>query len=428
MRSNKVVNLRSLIPVLATIILLSACQSNGLTPNGDLVLRNKAEIESPPKNKILLSPSFIIPDEVWLNFVKAPNHQKKLYCNRIYDSSYIKNLIPDPIPDKIEGLNSKMDNKTEVQGFRSLDQFVSNFSAYTTSAFASDNQDHLVSALDALYQFASSNALLKTKQCVIGGKFRCPKDWLRKDGQDLSKSKDFSSVQMRVMHLFYAYTAFLKNTKIPVEGKKKVIEDWFAKFMKRNKPIKDVYFGLDLGWHWPELAKVADINYERGNRLASRIVKKLDKLILTDGSLKDRTTRGDRALWYHHEAIGETMITLEIARYFGVKIPDRIHKKIERAGLIFVNAIKDTSSLNPWASKAHNSTYYSGRQNFNMNISRITWANSWFYIFQYRYPNSNVTKDLKKLLLNYKNANRDGMVGIGLGCIYGSASAVIKGK
>ena len=53
--------------------------------------------------------------------------------------------------------------------------------------------------------------------------------------------------------------------------------------------------------------------------------------MLQDGSLKDRTTRGDKALHYHNEAMSEVIITLELARKFGVATPKSLNERIEKA-------------------------------------------------------------------------------------------------
>ncbi len=59
----------------------------------------------------------------------------------------------------------------------------------------------------------------------------------------------------------------------------------------------------------------------KNKNLTKKATKQLDTLILKDGSLNDRTTRGNRALWYYYETPSVAFITMEIAHYFEVKTP-----------------------------------------------------------------------------------------------------------
>jgi hypothetical protein len=86
--------------------------------------------------------------------------------------------------------------------------------------------------------------------------------------------------------------------------------------------------------------------------------------------------------------------------------------------------VKDPASLDKWAKKAVRSIYNPGEQKFKFrhDIGKYSWANSWFYIFMARNAGNELTEELKQLLAgNYENAKMDGMVGIGLGCIYGAS-------
>ena len=86
--------------------------------------------------------------------------------------------------------------------------------------------------------------------------------------------------------------------------------------------------------------------------------------ILEDGSIRNRTTRGNKALWYHHDGMKEIMITLELARRHGFEIPKKLVLKVEKAGELFIKAFQDHSYLNKWAKIAHNSVYTPDKQEY----------------------------------------------------------------
>jgi hypothetical protein len=202
-----------------------------------------------------------------------------------------------------------------------------------------------------------------------------------------------------------------------------VVQAWFEKFFARNKAPDDVYFGLDHGWYWPKILK-AQLEGKSSVKMIDRLLQQLDEDILEDGSIRNRTTRGNKALWYHHDGMKEIMITLELARRHGFEIPKKLDLKIEKAGELFIKAFQDHSYLNKWAKTAHNSIYTPDKQEFSDHLSFPN-GNAWLYIYAYRYPESNVTTELLDLLNNEVKkapAAVDGMVGFGLGCIYASLS------
>lgn len=370
------------------------------------------------------SPSFFIPDDIWLAFDAADYDRRQRFCSDEYTRQRISEFMPNPIPERVKGLNSRMDNHKDVEGFLELDKFARHFTSYVTASFSSQDDRRLNSAFEALHTLASNDAWVDTKPCFKNGKFICPPDWQDPNGQDLSPSKDFSSVQVRIMHLNYGYKTFLGSQMNMNPEKTEVINSWFNEFFVRNKNPRDIYFGLDLGWFWPAIAENYHSNPNKSRKLISKAIKQLDSLILADGSLEDRTTRGNRALWYHYEALGEVFVTFEIARHFGIEIPRKIEKKLENSVSIFINGVVDPASMDKWAKKAVRSMYNPGEQKFNSrhNIGKLNWANSWFYIFMARNPGHDLTYELKSLLSgNYENALTDAMVGIGLGCIYGAS-------
>ena len=117
-----------------------------------------------------------------------------------------------------------------------------------------------------------------------------------------------------------------------------------------------------------------------------------------------------------------------MARALNVVVPKSLDSRVERGFKLFINGFENHSLMDKWASKAHNSTFTAGYQNFYENLD-IPNGNSAFYIFAYRYPNSKITKKLEHHLVKFnKTASMDGYLGFGLGCIYAVAKKVRYGE
>jgi len=371
--------------------------------------------------------NIIIPDDVMTEFLAAPQAVKEKHCSANNDYPYqeITRLSKNP-PKRLFCYNSRMDNREEVEGAIQTDEFVLKMTEAYTDAWISNSDEKRQKVLDALYAWAEADALTQTKPCAKNGNIlRNCSEWTQPDGQDLSDKKDHSTVQMHIMHMAYGYYIMLADFNSD-DPKHKKIQSWINKFFKWNKKPDNVYIGLDLGYHWPAVLRGTlehAPNYSDWNpkKLLKKAVGELNKVVLKDGSIKDRTTRGNKALWYHHTGLIETIITLEMARKHGVSIPSSLEKRIERAGEIFIQGFEDHSYMNEWAKVAHNSVFTPGKQDFRNNLD-LPNGNSWLYIFSYRYPNLNLTKTLDKILAKYpKNGRKDGYIGFGLGCIYAAA-------
>lgn len=368
--------------------------------------------------------NFLIPQDVLKNFGKASDRQKSRFCKakkNAMDLVEAYALGLKEIPTKIRGYNSRMDNEPSVPGARETGFFVLRFSEVVTDAWAFNDESKKEILLEALATWAEADGLLETKSCTKNGMLSqgCTA-WTQSGGQDLSDSKDFSTVQMWVMKLANGYFFALADFKLQ-DPRHKTIQDWLSKFFERNKKPSEVYFGLDHGWFYPAILD----HLRRGkspNTLIKKLVKDLDKQVFTDGSMKDRTTRGNRALWYHHDAVKEALVTSEIARRFAVDIPPSLERRLVKAGEVYVNGYFDHSYMDKWAKEAHNAIYEPGKQDFKNQLNRMPNGHSWFYIFSYRNPNAPLTSKLDGLILQDKNnAAKDGQIGFGMGCIYASA-------
>jgi hypothetical protein len=374
--------------------------------------------------------NIIIPDDVMTAFQNAAPSVKAKHCSAKNDYPYqeLAQLAAKP-PKRLFGYNSRMDNGKDVEGALEADLFVLRLAEAYTDSWVSGSDNKRQKVMNALYAWAKSDALTKTKQCVKNGRLlnSCT-EWTQNDGQDPSDKKDHSTTQMHMMHIAYGYYLTLADFNSD-DPKHLVIQNWVKTFFKWNKKPGGVYIGLDLGYHWPAVLQgtienVSVSSERHPKKLLTKAVRELDKVVLEDGSIKDRTTRGNKGLWYHHTGLIETIVTLEMARKYGVKIPDSLEQRIEKAGEIFIRGFEDHSYMDKWASKAHNGVFTPGKQDFRDNL-KLPNGNAWFYVFSYRYPNASFTQKLDKILNQYpRNGRRDGYIGFGLGCIYAVAKEV----
>ena len=161
------------------------------------------------------------------------------------------------------------------------------------------------------------------------------------------------------------------------------------------------YFGNSAGWFFPNLFIKHSQNKEY-KTLVKKLIKGADKLLLIDGSIKDRTTRGNRALWYHHSGLGEAFMIMEIAK----------------AAELFHDTYLDHAVIEPWAKKKYNSLASNGKQDFKSDFNSTSKDAAWFHIMQYRYPNHRTSKFIKENM--YPRAiflKADQTLGVSLGCI-----------
>jgi hypothetical protein len=183
-----------------------------------------------------------------------------------------------------------------------------------------------------------------------------------------------------------------------------------------------VYFGLNMGWYWPTI--VNDLAAGKGDQARERlgrIAKEMIRLINDDGSIKERTTRGNRALWYHFTSIGEIVVSMELMRAAGMMPPAELEEDLHRAVAVFIAGVKDHSTLDKWATLANNSVY-DGTQDWDTNWYDGDFAGTWLHIYPYRYKGTALADELRALVpLTSKSATSDIDLGLGLGCIYNAA-------
>jgi len=373
-----------------------------------------------------LSKSPFIPDNVYKEFNELPVEHKIKFCgfeNFEFDTSLIKRVINRDLPLRILGYNSRMDNDKLVEGIYARDVFREYTKAITYSIVSEDVETKEF-LFNKLYIWAKAKSLTKTKQCYRNTDKNsilkdCEGEWSDPEGQDLAPIKDATVTLEIVMGLNYIYNLNFADYKIE-DARHKIINDWFKPFYKRIKPANKFYFGNSAGWYFPNISLRHNSN-KKYKTLVKKLIKGNNKWLLDDGSIKNRTTRGDRALWYHHTGLGETFMILEIANAANVKLPKNFEKKLLKAVELFHDSFLDNSKIEPWAKKKHNSQASNGIQKFNSRLDSISFNGPWFHIMQYRYPEHRTSKFLKiNMTSRAQSLKSDEVVGISLGCIYNS--------
>ena len=367
-----------------------------------------------------LSKSPFIPDSVLDEFNKLTTKHKSKFCG-FNNYKPKKNIINRDLAIKIIGYNSRMDNWETVEGVYSREVF-KEYADAVTYASVTENTQIKEFLFDKLYSWAKNKALTKTKQCYRNSLRNsilkdCEGEWSDSEGQDLAPIKDATVTLEIVMGLNYIYNLNFVNYKIE-NPRHKIINKWFQPFYKRIKPANKFYWGNSAGWYFPNIALRHSSNKDYSG-LVEKLVKGADRWLLDDGSIRDRTTRGNRALWYHHTGLGEAFMILEIAKAANIKLPKNFEINLLKAAELFQDSFLDNSKIEPWAKKGHNSQASNGVQKFTKNLDAVSFNGPWFHIIQYRYPNHKTSKFLKSRMTNRaRSLKSDDVAGIGMGCIY----------
>jgi hypothetical protein len=360
------------------------------------------------------------PDTVLQKFQNTEMQKKKNFCEASSIVWQKISVASENPPLRIQGFNSRMDNDQEVEGNEASSSFYKNMSEAYADAIV--NEQHREFILSHLHKWAKVGALTKTVNCFATKS--CGKYWGRSDGQDPYPGHDINHSLLRGHFLAFGYFATMPNFK-PDDPRHILIQDWLSKFLtdapstKRRKRHMDPF-------KWGILLR-NEINHSSNKNLAEKILKSSFEYLNQDGSIREHTMRGNRSLWYHSAGLNEILINMEIARKYGIKIPDEMHRRVEKAVTIFVQGFKDHSFLDQWAAKGYNGVYKKGVQVYERDLALVHGGNTWWYIFQYRYPSSPVAIELG--LLTEKNLRtKDLLLGFGLGCIYRSLLPDVDNK
>jgi len=374
------------------------------------------------KNNLTQGPvnkSIFVSDKIYNDFMKTPKENKIQSCG--FDG-YSPNwqVINKDLAPRIKGYNSRMDNKPFVEGVHSFDVQAEYLKAITY-AMVSEDIELKEKLFDKLYDWAFQDALSATMQCYSNGPQgilpACEGVWIDPDGQDLAPVKDATHMLEIVMSLNYVYKLYFSDYQFKDE-RHKVILGWFESFYHRIKPAKDFYFGNYVGWYLPNIS-IQHSQNKSYKSMVKNMVKGLDEWTFADGSMKDLTTRGDHALWYHHRGIGEAFIIIEVAKTANIEMPATLEKKLLKAVELFHDAYLDHSVIEPWAKKAHNSQASNGHQKDMPALDSVANLSAWFQIFQFRYPEHRTAKWLnQELTSRSRSVKMADNTGVTLGCIH----------
>jgi hypothetical protein len=383
---------------------------NGATKSASKASKNSTKQQA--------SKSIFISDKTYSDFLNLPKESKVKSCGFEWFKPNWNKINKDLAP-RIKGFNSRMDNYKTVEGDYSRNVRDSYLESITY-AMVSEDLELKEKLFNKLHHWASKDALSATMQCYSNGpqsiRPACEGEWSDPEGQDLAPIKDATVMIEIVMSLNYVYKLYFSDYQ-PEDKRHEVIKRWFKSFNHRIKKAKDFYFGNFIGFYLPNIS-IKHSQNKNYKSMVKKMVKGLDKWTFDDGSLKELTTRGNKALWYHHRGIGEAFIIMEIARTINVDIPVRLEKKLLKAVELFHDTYLDHSVIEPWAKKAHNSQPSNGRQKFP-SLDWVSNYSSWFNIFQLRYPEHRTAKWLNKTLtsksMSLKIAENTGVT---LGCIH----------
>lgn len=368
---------------------------------------------------------FFISDQVEQEFNSLPLEHKKNTCglNKLGMNANWK-IVDQDLPYEIKGFNSRMDNKDSVKGGYAGLVF-DKYSRILLYAYVMQDEELKEKLFSKLYTWAETKALTGTTTCFNRNpndkvRAHCEGEWSDPNGQDPAPIKDATETLEIIFGLNYQYDVVFRNYK-PNDPRHKVIKKWFAGFYSKIPPVAEFYWGNAMAWSLPNIFAI----YQKGKSYegsVKNLVKNADRWILKDGSMKNRTTRGNRALWYHHTALGEAFTVMEIAYAANVELPKNYENKLILAVELFHNTFLDHSYITPWAQKKHRSQFDKNNphyQKFSEKLDYITVYGSWMYQFQYRYPNHPTSKWLAdNLSVRASTLKSDLAVGFPLGCIY----------
>ena len=378
----------------------------------------ESEAESPSSKSIYVS------DKDYNDFLNLPRENKIQSCGYERFKPNWQEINKD-LPPRIKGFNSRMDNG--VYGSNAVEggyyELVrSRYLEAITFAMVSEDLELKEKLFDKLYDWASEDVLSATMRCYFSSgpldiAPACEGEWSDPDGKDLAPIKDATHMLEVVMSLNYVYKLYFADYQ-PDDKRHKVITGWFESFYNRIKSAKDFYFGNYVGWYLPNIS-IKHSQNKSYKSMVKNMVKGLDEWTFADGSMKNLTTRGNKALWYHHRGIGEAFIIMEVARTANVEIPDTLEKKLLKAVELFHDAYLDHSVIEPWAKEAHNSQASNGHQKDMPALDWVSSLSAWFNIFQLRYPEHRTAKWLNQELTSNSNSLKIAEnTGVTLGCIH----------
>ena len=374
----------------------------------------------------------VLPKDVVFSAVQSAQTKRNRACGRVLDLDWLERQ--EPIY-RISGFNSRMDNFDEVPGAKTAEKFALRFGRTGVAAYVRQDREAQTRLVRVLARWAEEDAFLGTISCVkdnyLISSGKCT-EWQRPDGQDKSGMKDATGTTFLMAGLVRTYLAFLFDHERKTLAKEHAaIASWINNgYSARLKRPDKVYFGLNMGWYWPAInLAMVEGRPRRAKQFLRQLERGLGQYVYSDGSIKNRTTRGDRALWYQFTSIGEVVVSLEMLRAAGMQPAPEFEERLHAAVDLFLRALDDYSVIHPWARQRHKSSYMGKTQDWN----RSGWPDqdfggTWLHIYPYRFPDHPNSAALRRLVSWYAgSATEDSDLGFGAGCIYNLAAGRVPG-
>ncbi len=338
------------------------------------------------------------------------------------EQSSISSLNASPIYN-FTGLTSSWNNRSSIPGADDHENFTIAFSNY--SAIAKERNDVALKTtlVSKLYGWANANAYQGSRLCWSPTSNWDPTrtQWIDPNGNDLSAIQDNNFIMEMVESLRRSYSLLSDWAKVSEPVKHAKIMEWLL-FWDVNTPNPDnVFFGLGMGrYHW-EIQRVKETQGVAATvPLVNRMMTGITPLVNEDGSIVNRTTRGNRGMWYHYSSLNEIITSIYLAREAGVTVDPVLEARLHKAVDLFLNTLDNPDYIVKWASVGYNNGGSGTAQNFNFtNWYDEPYAGSWIYLYANWYPEQNNSLRLKQKVpfATAKSASQDRQFGIPLGCL-----------
>ena len=171
------------------------------------------------------------------------------YCpaNPNYWRGSLSSILNKRPPDRLLGLNSRMDNAQRLPAHVALEDATNVMSAAAAHVLVTGNARVADQLLDVLTLWARSGAYLNTKVCTKNQRWtgQCT-EWTRSDGQDLSDAKDHSTTVMAMASIASSYNGSVANYQRQQRASDhKAIQDWL------NTSPPTCLKSFAKNWKWP---------------------------------------------------------------------------------------------------------------------------------------------------------------------------------
>ena len=361
-----------------------------------------------------------LPADVQAGLALVPEERRAQLCPvRSLQLAELRNAQSFPA---LEGLMSSMANSSELPAFKALDTASMTVAELASVAWAGNNDDLKRELVQKLASWAQDGAYLQTVNCSDG---QCAAPWQTQRGTDLSPDKDSDSVLERIYPMAMAYYSMLVDFEPEaLADEHRAIDGWFKAFARRLRndgdPV-DVYVGFGMGWAWSNiLFDTLAGNTDRVQQRLALLETGMDDWLLEDGSIRERTTRGSRAIWYHFSTINEFFVSLELLRANGIDAYPQYEERLHKAVDIFLNALDDPMSIYPWAKEDYRSAGDPADiEDFREDFRNASYGSSWLSIYPYRYPDHpNAQRLIAALKALPVLQSSDAQLGLGLHCVY----------